>query len=206
MLQWLKLCASNAGGVGSIPGQGTKIPLAHLPGCGQKLKKKEKITKQALPCSGPSTACQVLQNVMFPSSHSRPVLAPACLSSPLLSISPPRQQELLPEQMTWATLAVLSLLSMPQRSPHMTLTLGNLPRLIPSPFQPSAASPSAFTAHCATSNKAYISLECLFSPLSSLFSCLFFPRLGTISGFISISPEPVGLNKYTIGPHCLLKK
>ena len=118
----------------------------------------------------------------------------------------PRQQELLPDQMTWTTLAVLSLLRVPQRSPHMTLTLGNLPRLIPSPLQPSVASSLAFTVHCATSNKAYISLECLFSPLSSLFSCLFFPRLGTISEFISISPEPVGLNKYTIGPHCLLKK
>ena len=27
-VQWLRLCASNAGGTGSIPGQGTKIPHA----------------------------------------------------------------------------------------------------------------------------------------------------------------------------------
>ena len=26
--QWLRLCATTAGGVGSIPGQGTKIPYA----------------------------------------------------------------------------------------------------------------------------------------------------------------------------------
>ena len=32
---------SNAGGVGSVPGWGTKIP--HTVGCGQKLKKKKKI-------------------------------------------------------------------------------------------------------------------------------------------------------------------
>ena len=28
VVQWLRLCASNAGGVGTIPGQGTKIPRA----------------------------------------------------------------------------------------------------------------------------------------------------------------------------------
>ena len=28
VVQWLSLCASNAGGAGSIPGQGTKIPHA----------------------------------------------------------------------------------------------------------------------------------------------------------------------------------
>ena len=28
VVQWLRLCASNAGGVGSIPGLGTKIPHA----------------------------------------------------------------------------------------------------------------------------------------------------------------------------------
>ena len=27
-VQWIRLCASNAGGVGSISGQGTKIPYA----------------------------------------------------------------------------------------------------------------------------------------------------------------------------------
>ena len=38
MVQWLRLHASTAVGVGSIPGWGTKIP--HALGCGQKLKTK----------------------------------------------------------------------------------------------------------------------------------------------------------------------
>ena len=33
VVQWLRLHASNAGGMGSIPGQGTKIP--HAAQCGQ---------------------------------------------------------------------------------------------------------------------------------------------------------------------------
>ena len=37
--QWLRLCASNARGVGLIPGQGTKIP--HAIQCGQKKKKNK---------------------------------------------------------------------------------------------------------------------------------------------------------------------
>ena len=36
VVQWLRLCASNTGDAGSIPGQGTKIPNAAWP------KKKEK--------------------------------------------------------------------------------------------------------------------------------------------------------------------
>ena len=40
-VQWLGLHASTAGGVGSIPGQGTKIP--HASQCGQKKKKKKYI-------------------------------------------------------------------------------------------------------------------------------------------------------------------
>ena len=40
VIQWLKLCASNAGGVGSILCWGTKIP--HAPGNNQKKKKKKK--------------------------------------------------------------------------------------------------------------------------------------------------------------------
>ena len=40
-VQWLRLCASNAGGVGSIPGAGTKIPHALRP-------KKEKRKKPEL--------------------------------------------------------------------------------------------------------------------------------------------------------------
>ena len=33
-VQWLGICASNAGGASSIPGGGTKIP--HATWCGQK--------------------------------------------------------------------------------------------------------------------------------------------------------------------------
>ena len=46
MVQWLGLCPSNAGSVGSIPGQGTKIP--HVLWCSQKMKKKKKIRAQML--------------------------------------------------------------------------------------------------------------------------------------------------------------
>ena len=35
-VQWLRLCPSTAGSLGSIPGQGTKIP--HPAGCGGKKK------------------------------------------------------------------------------------------------------------------------------------------------------------------------
>ena len=38
--QWLRFCASTIGGVGLIPGQGTKIP--HATWCGQKKKEKRK--------------------------------------------------------------------------------------------------------------------------------------------------------------------
>ena len=39
MAQWLRLCASNAGGAGSIPSQGAKI--LHVTWHGQKYKRKE---------------------------------------------------------------------------------------------------------------------------------------------------------------------
>ena len=39
VVQWVRLCVSNAGGVGSIPGQGTKIPHVCLT-VGEKEKKK----------------------------------------------------------------------------------------------------------------------------------------------------------------------
>ena len=39
VVQWLRLCASNAGGTCSIPGGGTKIP--HAVWCGQKEKIKQ---------------------------------------------------------------------------------------------------------------------------------------------------------------------
>ena len=38
MVQWLRLCASTAGGMGSIPGQGTQDPAC----CSVRLKKKKK--------------------------------------------------------------------------------------------------------------------------------------------------------------------
>ena len=41
----VKTLPSNAGGVGSIPGRGTKIP--HAAGCGQKLKKKKALDELA---------------------------------------------------------------------------------------------------------------------------------------------------------------
>ena len=37
VVQWLRLWASTAGGMGSIPGWGTKVP--HAVQCGQKTKK-----------------------------------------------------------------------------------------------------------------------------------------------------------------------
>jgi len=39
VVQWLRLCTSNAGGVGLIPGCETKIPQGT--GYGQKLKRKD---------------------------------------------------------------------------------------------------------------------------------------------------------------------
>ena len=38
-VQWLRLCASNARGMGSIPGWGTKIP--YVVWHGHKIKRKE---------------------------------------------------------------------------------------------------------------------------------------------------------------------
>ena len=40
-VQWLRLCTYNAGGAGSIPGRGTRIP--HATWCSQKKKKKKKL-------------------------------------------------------------------------------------------------------------------------------------------------------------------
>ena len=47
VVQWLRLCTSNAGGAGLIPGQGTKIPHAVV--CSKKKKKKTKLTSQIMP-------------------------------------------------------------------------------------------------------------------------------------------------------------
>ena len=44
VVQWLSLLPSTAGGVGSIPGWGTKIPNAMW--CGQKPNKQTKIVRQ----------------------------------------------------------------------------------------------------------------------------------------------------------------
>ena len=45
MVQWLRLCASTAEGMGSIPGQGTKDPVLFVavPPPPQKKKKKTKV-------------------------------------------------------------------------------------------------------------------------------------------------------------------
>ena len=51
-VRWLRLCASTAGGTGSIPGRGTKIP--HAAWCGQTNKNKTKQTRggrEIGPCS-----------------------------------------------------------------------------------------------------------------------------------------------------------
>ena len=37
VVQWLRLCASTAGGTGSIPGQGTKNPECHLAASQKKI-------------------------------------------------------------------------------------------------------------------------------------------------------------------------
>ena len=42
VVQWLELCASNAGGTDSIPGWGTKI--LHGAECGQKQRRMVEIT------------------------------------------------------------------------------------------------------------------------------------------------------------------
>ena len=39
--QWLRLCASNTGDLGSIPGEGTKSP--HALWCGKKLREKKNL-------------------------------------------------------------------------------------------------------------------------------------------------------------------
>ena len=44
VVQWLRLCLPNAGGVGSIPGQGAKIPHASWPK-NQNIKQKQYCNK-----------------------------------------------------------------------------------------------------------------------------------------------------------------
>ena len=47
VLQWLRFHASNAGGPGSIPGQGIRIP--HAMGHGQKEEKEKNYTESKKP-------------------------------------------------------------------------------------------------------------------------------------------------------------
>ena len=47
-VQWLRLHASTAGGMGSIPGQGTKFPTCMLRGAAKKKKKNLSIKKKRL--------------------------------------------------------------------------------------------------------------------------------------------------------------
>ena len=47
MVQWLRLCTSNAGSAGSIPDWGTKIPHAAWQGCKQ-IKQKNRFFKKFL--------------------------------------------------------------------------------------------------------------------------------------------------------------
>ena len=47
-VQWLRLCVSTAGGSGSIPGRGTKIPHATRCSPPEKKKKKGKLTSPIL--------------------------------------------------------------------------------------------------------------------------------------------------------------
>ena len=57
-VQWLGLCASTAGGMGSIPGQGTKIP--HAVWHGQKQNQDQKQTKQKYARMDPRTQRNIL--------------------------------------------------------------------------------------------------------------------------------------------------
>ena len=56
-VQRLRLCASTAGGTGSIPGRGTKIP--HAPQCSQRTKFLMTIMAQVFICSATLNTLQV---------------------------------------------------------------------------------------------------------------------------------------------------
>ena len=62
VVQWLRLCAHNSGGLGLIPGQGTRSHWPQLRSCAAKKKKKEKRRmNQLLPSdtkTGPMSMCQ----------------------------------------------------------------------------------------------------------------------------------------------------
>ena len=61
MVLWLSLCASSEGGAGSIPGQGTEIPLAV--GCSQK----DEGGKVALACGLPGSGSEQKRLLPFQS-------------------------------------------------------------------------------------------------------------------------------------------
>ena len=52
VVQWLRRCASAAGGVGLIPGQVTKVKVLHAVWCSQKKKKKLVWPFESYSCSG----------------------------------------------------------------------------------------------------------------------------------------------------------
>ena len=85
-VQWLRLCASNAGGMDSIPGWGTKIPHGVAKKKEKKKKKKKekmgaKTTKvrttkfflpNALLCRTVSPVCKTSSTPVSPKSHMVP--------------------------------------------------------------------------------------------------------------------------------------
>ena len=60
VLQWLRLCASNAGGTDLIPGQGTRLP--HTMCHGLQRKKKERDRENACICVTESTGLHSSQH------------------------------------------------------------------------------------------------------------------------------------------------
>ena len=78
----VKTLPSNAGGVGSIPGWGTKIP--HAVGCSQKLKKKKKRIRNQIGTStgkkmGPFTTSNI--HTTLDSSYFPPIISLTCIAS-----------------------------------------------------------------------------------------------------------------------------
>ena len=70
MVQWLRICACTAGGMGSIPGQGNKIP--HVTQCSQKEKKKVvEVIKELLQSIGSAQLLKVNLTFYSESSMSR---------------------------------------------------------------------------------------------------------------------------------------
>ena len=66
VIQWLRLCPSDAGGVGLVLGRGTKIPHAMQHGQKQKNKRKQKKNPKLLWCmNGPERNLKILQERKF---------------------------------------------------------------------------------------------------------------------------------------------